>query len=179
VVGSVGNCGIKAAGAEKRMQKKEAAAYLGVSERTLERYAGNGIGVTYEKGKTKPTPIYNDEDLRKLKAKLDGKLAPRPAVEKEIPSNATTGESSLALMSESPQRLALLETIRAALTTSGGSTLSIGDKIILTLSDAAQLTSLSQNHLRQAIKAGNLKARIVGRGYKIKRSDLNDFAAKL
>jgi excisionase family DNA binding protein len=72
-----------------------------------------------------------------------------------------------------------LETIRAALGGSNKSTLSIGEKIILTLNDAAALTSLSKGSLREAIKAGKLKARIIGKGYKIKRSDLDDFAAKL
>jgi excisionase family DNA binding protein len=72
-----------------------------------------------------------------------------------------------------------LETIRAALGGSNKSTLSIGEKIILTLDDAAALTSLSKHTLREKIKTGKLKARIIGRGYKIKRSDLDAFAAEL
>ena len=55
----------------------------------------------------------------------------------------------------------------------------VGAKIMLTLADAAALSSLSENHLREAIKAKKLKGRIIGRGYKIKRVDLDAYIKKL
>jgi excisionase family DNA binding protein len=155
------------------LTKHAAAERLGVSIRAIENYSAKGkLHPKYATGRRGKIALFDEAEVDRLKDERgEVVFSPRPP--------KVTAESALTLASESPQRLAFLETVRAALTTSGGSTLSIGDKIILTLSDAAQLTSLSQNHLRQAIKAGNLKARIVGRGYKIKRSDLNDFAAKL
>jgi len=50
---------------------------------------------------------------------------------------------------------------------------------MLTLADAAALSSLSENHLREAIKAKKLKGRIIGKGYKIKRVDLDAYIKKL
>jgi excisionase family DNA binding protein len=38
---------------------------------------------------------------------------------------------------------------------------------------AAQLSGLSHNHLREAIREGKLKGRIIGRGFKVKRSALD------
>ena len=46
-------------------------------------------------------------------------------------------------------------------------------EIVLTLTDAAALTSLSESRLREAVKAKRLQGRIIGRGYKIKREDLD------
>jgi len=58
-------------------------------------------------------------------------------------------------------------------------TLSVADKLMLTLPEAAALTSLSREHLRRAIKTGTLKARIIGRGWHIKRADLDEYIEEL
>jgi excisionase family DNA binding protein len=156
------------------LTKHAAAERLGVSIRAIENYSAKGkLHPKYATGRRGKIALFDEAEVDRLKDERgEVVFSPRPP--------KVTAESALpTLASESPQRLAFLETIRAALTTSGGSTLSIGDKIILTLSDAAQLTSLSQKHLRQAIKAGNLKGKKIGKGWKIKRFDLDDFAAKL
>jgi len=54
--------------------KKEAAAYLGISTRQLENYARGGrLSVRKEKGKTGDIAIFDDEELRRLKTELDAK----------------------------------------------------------------------------------------------------------
>lgn len=54
--------------------KKEAAAYLGISTRQLENYARGGrLSVRKEKGKTGDIAIFDDEELRRLKTELDSK----------------------------------------------------------------------------------------------------------
>jgi excisionase family DNA binding protein len=45
--------------------------------------------------------------------------------------------------------------------------------------EAAQLSGLSRGHLREAIDAGKLKARIIGRGWRVKRDDLDAYVKKL
>ena len=51
-----------------KMKKKEAADYLGVSTRAIERYTSQGkLSVKYEKGKTRPITIYDPNELKKLK----------------------------------------------------------------------------------------------------------------
>jgi excisionase family DNA binding protein len=55
----------------------------------------------------------------------------------------------------------------------------VSEKILLNLSDCRLLTGLSNANLRDAIKAGTLKAKIIGRGWKIKRPDLDEFINNL
>ncbi|MGB3637657.1 MAG: helix-turn-helix domain-containing protein [Rivularia sp. (in: cyanobacteria)] len=46
------------------MNKKQAAEYLGVSVRALERYVQQGrLTVRYEKGKTRPTANFNQSEF--------------------------------------------------------------------------------------------------------------------
>ncbi len=155
------------------LTKHAAAERLGVSIRAIENYSAKGkLHPKYAAGRRGKVALFDEAEVDALKDERgEVVFSPRPP--------KVTTESALTLASESPQRLAFLETIRAALGGSNKSTLSIGEKIILTLNDAAALTSLSKGSLREAIKAGKLKARIIGKGYKIKRSDLDDFAAKL
>ena len=53
------------------------------------------------------------------------------------------------------------------------------EKLLLNLTDCRLLTGLSDANLRNAIKAGTLKAKIIGRGYKVKRQDLDEFINSL
>jgi len=49
----------------------------------------------------------------------------------------------------------------------------IADKLLLTLPEAQALTGLSREMLRDAITSNKLKAKVIGKGWRIKRSDLN------
>jgi excisionase family DNA binding protein len=186
------------------MNKEDAAKYLGCSVRALERYTQHGeISAHYAKGKTRPVVEYKEEDLRAYKVKLDAKLYPqRPAVEnpqKEFSANIAHNSASLARLSDiAPQsdfrelvsliiRESVKEGIGAALeataspqsATSEPSAVPVADKVMLTLQDAAALSSLSRNHLSEAIHAGKLKAKIIGRGWRVKRDDLDSYVKKL
>lgn len=52
-------------------------------------------------------------------------------------------------------------------------------KVLLTLGEASALTNLSRGHLRKAIGQGKLKAQIIGRGWRIKRADLDEYVQRL
>jgi excisionase family DNA binding protein len=162
--------------------KKEAATYLGVSTRTLENYVKRGeLGVRKMKGATGDVAVYDDDELRRLKAKIDGKRAPHPVVVRDEPNG---NSESLAMMRGSISHLSpldLMAAISAATVKERQSTpvVTIGEKVMLTLLDAAALTSLSVNHLREAIKAGILKGKIIGRGWKVKRTDLDAYVKSL
>lgn len=82
------------------MNKEEAAEFLGVSVRALERYVQQGrIGCRYEKGKTRPTLVFDKAELEKFKAELEQKLY-RPVVESSNPDNPATSDKGLARLSE-------------------------------------------------------------------------------
>ena len=77
------------------MNKQEAAEFLGVSVRALERYVQQGrIGGHYEKGKTRPTLVFDAAELEAFKAELDQKLY-RPAVEATKPDNPDTARREI------------------------------------------------------------------------------------
>jgi excisionase family DNA binding protein len=52
-------------------------------------------------------------------------------------------------------------------------------KLTLSLMEASQLSGLSRGHLREAIEEKKLKARIIGRGWRVKRDDLEAYVKKL
>ena len=54
------------------MNKKEAAKFLGVSVRALERYVQQErVSVRYEKGKTRPTANFNPAELETFNTELN------------------------------------------------------------------------------------------------------------
>jgi excisionase family DNA binding protein len=55
----------------------------------------------------------------------------------------------------------------------------VSEKILINLSDCRSLTGLSEATLRDAIKSKKLKAKIIGRGWKVKRQDLDEFINNL
>ncbi len=169
------------------MNKEEAAAFLGVSVRALERYTQQAkISARYEKGRTKPIPVYDQDELATFKAELSKRLAPRPALALEIPPNPSTGDNQagLALQSASISDF-VAGIVNATLSAQNAPTsqklvdIPIADKPLLPLAEAARLASLSRDYLLDAIHAKKLKAKIIGRGWKIKRTDLDEFIKKL
>ena len=74
------------------MNKKEAAEFLGVSVRALERYIQQGrISVRYEKGKTRPTPNFDPSELETFKTELN-----QPSYKPPIQSRQNTSNIKLA-----------------------------------------------------------------------------------
>ena len=90
------------------LTKLQAAEFLGVNVRTLERYTQEGkIGGRYEKGKTRSVLVYDEEELRAFKAELTTKTY-KPAVD-PIPTNPDKDGAELSRFVEVPQPLPLLE----------------------------------------------------------------------
>lgn len=169
------------------MNKQEAAEFLGVSVRALERYVQQGkVGGHYEKGKTRSTLVFDKAELEAFKAELERKLY-KPVVEPSNLDNPATSDTALARLSQSssiqPERVeeeglsaileALLEHQSQRIPTPAHY------KLLLTLTDAQALTGLSRVILREAITKGTLKAQIIGRSWRVKRIDLERYIEKL
>jgi excisionase family DNA binding protein len=173
------------------MNKKEAAEFLGVSTRAIERYAAKGkVSVSYTRNKTgQSLAEFSDEDLRRLKDELQQAPYPqRPAVEvkitdrHDIPDNGN-GHRSQALMPRNLVDFAELLSVgigKQILATLGSSSpVPISDKLTLSLSEASHLSGLSRGFLTEAIHGKRLKAAKRGRGWNIKRADLDSYVKKL
>jgi predicted transcriptional regulator len=162
------------------MNKKEVAAFLGISTRLVEKYASEGrLGeITYVRGKTGKQAEYNQEAVQKLKT----------ALESPDTSLATTTPDARLFVAQLVEAIttreqANIEAIRGLLSRNTeeprSASIRVSEKLLLNLNDCRLLTGLSDANLRDAIKAGTLKAKIIGRGWKVKRQDLDEFINNL
>jgi excisionase family DNA binding protein len=160
------------------MNKKEAAIYLDVSERAIERYTSKGkLHVRYEdKAGGGTVAVYDDEGVAKLKTELE-QPAPVTTISTTTPTprQKTTSLSPVGV-SEWPE---LFRVAFNAQQNAQAATVSITDKLTLNLEEAAQLSGLSRGYLVAAIHDGKLIAAKRGRGWNIKRSDLDTYINKL
>jgi hypothetical protein len=147
------------------MNKKEVATFLGISTRLVEKYASEGrLGeVTYVRGKTGKQAEYSSEAVGNLKTILE---SPDTAI---MPMKSPDVRLFVAQLVEA---IAIREEPRSA-------SVRVTEKLLLSLNDCRLLTGLSEFSLRDAIHSGNLKAKIIGRGWKIKRKDLTLFVDEL
>jgi excisionase family DNA binding protein len=158
------------------MNKTEACQFLGVSERSLARYAAQGkIGVTYKKGKRGNVADYDDGDLERLKDELSQPVSARPAVE-SLPNSDSLALAPVSGIGKLPDLLSL---IADRLKPDDKPQVSIENKLTLSLAEAAALSGLSQGFLSGSIHSEKLKAAKRGRGWNIKRADLDRFIEKL
>ncbi len=181
-----------------RITKDQAAIILGKTTRAVERYAAdpyNKLSIVYEKGRTRDVPMYDEEEVRALAERLRQPSTPAQAVITTQSDNAdTTAPALVAISPQTALQAALSPSDVLALGTRQASTLEalqaaassiverldkpsvpVADKLTLSLAEAAQLSGLSRNHLREAIGKGKLKARIIGRGWRIKRAALDAY----
>jgi excisionase family DNA binding protein len=170
------------------MNKQEAADFLGVSVRALERYVQQQrISVKYEKGKTRPTANFDPVELEAFKAELNLPSI-KPAVEtRQITTDIQpetdkpvlyTGE--IAEFGEITVINKLASIIEGLLgKTDTQPSVPIADKLLMTLPEAQALTGLSREFLRDAISEGRLKAKVIGKSWRVKRSDLDEYVAGL
>lgn len=154
------------------MNKEDAAKLLNVSVRTLERLTHDGvISARYVKGRTRPTPDYDEEELQRVKPSLESRMYPHrgqvlpPNVASGVNAannggihdggdNAASGDTALARLSEMPAGVERLAALMNALRKSECPSVAVESKLLLKLDEAAALTGLSRAALRAAIGAG-------------------------
>ncbi|CEJ46341.1 helix-turn-helix domain-containing protein [Umezakia ovalisporum] len=170
------------------MNKQEAADFLGVSVHVFERYVQQGrISVRYEKGKTYPTANFQQAELEAFKVEL-GQGIVQPAFESR--QIATQQKQNIGIQVQKPGRMmefaeiGLLDKLSSVMEgllskNDHQPEVPVADKLLLTMAEAQLLTGLSKEFLKDAITAGELNAKVIGRGWRIKRSDLNAYIDKL
>lgn len=176
------------------MNKTDAAKYLNIGVRSLERYTSDGRIFTHKiKGKTGPALDYAPEELERFKAELE---APPPVPPTPPPSLADPDERSSAASPASSAARPATQSGRALARLSGSETflvpaatrgaagrerplVPVEHKLLLTLPEAQALTGLSRGALKTAIDAGQLQAATIGRAWRIKRRALEQFVEEL
>jgi excisionase family DNA binding protein len=165
------------------MNKEQAANYIGASVRTLQRLTGAGkIAVTYERG-------HKGDEARYSQSDLDAYLQSQKPVALMRPDTAATNGATDGATDGATQAMSLVTTGGAASGMAGAALIEafaqmsapvrVSEKFTLSLVEAAQLSGLSRGHLRFAIAEKKLKARIIGRGWRVKREDLEAYIKKL
>ena len=167
------------------MNKKQAAEFLGVSVRALERYVQQGkLTVRYEKGKTRPTANFDQTELEAFKEELNQPTI-KPAVETrqiatEVYDEADIVPVEVAGFGEITVVDRLAGMVEMLITRGDKKpAVPIESKILLTLDEVQAMTGLSKGYLRDAINKGNLKAKQIGKSWRVKRSDLDAFVENL
>ena len=153
------------------MNKEQAAEALGISVRSLQRLVqSEKVSVTYKRGESgKQEAIFNAEEIEKYKRERD--------TETVKPATVPTGDTALA-RNDANQ---FLDILRQAVTPQQTPVVdvSIADKPLLKLNEAAALTGLSRDTLRAAIDTKELKGKMIGKAFRIKRADLDEYIKKL
>lgn len=176
------------------MNKREVSEELGCSTRQVEKYvrAGRLHVVEYVHGKTGREGVYDAAEVARLKAELETErravigrpaqssaLSPRPAQGQALALIEQIGAGLERQHADSARVLQLLETIAGALTNGREPGVPLAERLTLSLAEAAELSGLSYKRLRGAIKEGKLTGSIIGRGWRVKRGDLDAYVKGL
>jgi hypothetical protein len=178
------------------MNKQQAAEFLGVSGRAVERYTQQGkLSVHYEPGKTRPVAVYREDELEPLRKEIEANLYhQRPAHEKPNPANPEQAGGLVAIQQtqalqragseQSIQALgqAIADALRATQRNQDGKhdappPVELKDKLMLTEKEAAAYAGLSLADIERA--RDPLKTIKTGAGWRVKRTALEIYVKKL
>jgi excisionase family DNA binding protein len=183
------------------LDKKQAAEYLGVTTRTLERHAKEGkLSVRYENSQFGEVAMFDPEELENFReGKQTTRIKPTVEPERTEPSDRPNPQSQIARSSQAelfnPQQPETTFSIAALMAPLGAlfgnltraidnhgsrvSTTELRSKLLLTLDEAQAITGLSRDLLIEAMKNGELPSKIMGKAYRIKTQDLERYIADL
>jgi len=161
------------------MNKTEAAQYLGIGLRSLERYTADGkVASRKVKGKTGPLLDYEEEELERFRTELGipqvvGKIV------REINSESPPPSSALAVFTPQSSQLVPAKQTVSKPEKSPIEPVQAAAKLLLTLAEAQTLTGLSPARLRSAAVSGELKGAKIGRAWRVRRADLEEYLRQL
>jgi excisionase family DNA binding protein len=173
------------------MNKEAAAKFLGMSVRSLQRLTSEGLFKPTFNG-AKGAAVYDRAELEqwrdmteaeRTQARTEAREQAKPQALSpmtDVTGGAgVTGNGVMTVTHDTKRAQREFAAMIAAAINSAPSVSDLAHKLTLSLVEAAQLSGLSRGHLRAAITGKKLKARIIGRGWKVKRSDLESYVGKL
>lgn len=142
--------------------KAQAAQYLKVAPRTIQRYMAQGkIRVLYRRTKRGREAVFRERDLYNFLAEQREGVTVRK-------------KSSPASKREQRKQLELLQRIANSL-----EKIVLANKLALTREEAAELAGFPLSWIKDGIRLGKLKTTTTGRGVRIARVDLEEFISKV
>ena len=172
-----------------RITKGQAAEILNMTTRAVERYTKqNRLSATYERGRTRPVPTYEEAEVRALAASL---LHPaQPAISNSdrsdnsdrdvgIPANqALQRQGSAEGMQAFASMIADALQANTAQRNDHVRLLSPADlahKLTLSFKEASRLSGVPESHLRTAYADGALRGAKIGRGVRVTPDDVRKY----
>jgi excisionase family DNA binding protein len=183
------------------MNKKEAAEFLGLSEKTVERYKSAGKlsarlkRIVGADGKSRKVLDFNQSDLERLQRELSGNVVFPEITDRHAQTETQTdtdGQTQLdtanfagnevSIYGQTPTAN-LFGIIFKSFETMSERHLEVSNrfqKLMLTVEEAAAVSGLPKAYIDRAIKKEQtLKATKIGGRYRIKRQDLDEFVNDL
>lgn len=152
------------------MNIKEAADFLGISVRAIERHVkAKKIAVTYIDNKRD----FTEAELTRFKSQKQQPVH-RPAIATTQSDTALSQAVAPEYLSEGLEYLEVVASASYAIACYYQFK-HLRSQMLLSLSEAATVSRLSVNYLRANLITGNLKGKKLGRGWKIRPHDLEDF----
>jgi excisionase family DNA binding protein len=163
------------------MDNEKAAKELGISIRSLQRATKAGkVKVAYQRGKSgKMEAVYDESEIARYKEELNEVVEREPQFESTNIALTRRDMNQAQIVAAIAEAFVKALNVRTLEAPNHKRLVDIDKQLALSVSDAAELAGLSKNFLLNAIHARKLKARIIGRGYKIKRADLDSYMKKL
>ncbi len=155
------------------MNREEAAQELGISVRSLQRAVKRGaLKVKYKRGVSgKHEAVFDAEEVARFKEEMEREVIPEPA---------TTNDTALTRIDAPEARNALIQLLeRANRLDNSTPAVAIENKPLLKLNEVSILTGLSRQILKNAIDNKKLKAQIVGKAWRVKREELDQFIKRM
>jgi excisionase family DNA binding protein len=165
--------------------KEQAAEILSMTTRAVERYTKqNRLSATYERGRTRPVPMYDEAEVRALAAALMQPSFSAAIVatqgdnnDRDVAINTNqalqrTGNDEALTMFVSM----LSDAMRAA--QGQGNTVAavpLRDKMTLSFKEAAKLSGVPESNLRAAFADGTLRGAKIGRGVRVMPDDVRKY----
>ncbi len=166
------------------MNIKEAAEYLGISVKTLERkIAAGDVSVAYVPGATGKQRTFDRAELDRFKAaEAEKAVATTYVISKSRNFDAPSPSQALQ-RAGSEQGIATLvsvlaDALRAPQDGKGGSSVAIADlalKMTLSFKEAALLSGVPESHLREGYARGMLRGAKIGRGVRVTPDDVRKY----
>lgn len=177
------------------LNKAQAAEFLGVTPRAIENYVAQGkLHVQYAAGLRGRIALFDEAELQRVKAeraqtpyldptaKTIQTLFPQPPQPQQPAPQPPQQPQSLFLallqglsdlLKDPDVRYLLTEALKAGVQNWQES--EKADQMALSIKEASEATGLSESTLRKDIREGALKAKFKGRGYLIRRADLQRY----
>jgi len=169
------------------VNKAEAAEFLGVSVRAVERYTSAGkLPSRYVRGKTGQILYFSEADLQVFKDELEMPVEKAATssvdIRQQSPANERRQGLSTALATVDALNSTVVAHLMQAAFDKGRQALPVpvADKLLLTVDEAAAYAGVGRRAIETAIKSGTLVAhRGLAQGRRVRRADLEAWISKL